>query len=310
MLTDKLTKAFDEPGCAVNQAKTAKERKAGLLGEDAHPRRRRRRLCLRRRQDRPAADHRRGTSRPRPDRLRRQQLEQPQRRLDRPDPLPVRLHHRPFRARHHPRRREEALPGDQGDRRALPAARRLRLRHLRAGPDRRARRRGVRGSGEAALDAGHPGDGAGVRRIKELRQQARRRRPARPRHRHPRAGDLHPLRHQPLGRIQRRRRDRADPPAPRPHRHPHPRLDHRRRPLRRRLHRASGARQHGRLQPGAGLARPQVGGALRHPVLRGLVLRHRRDDGLASDPRPHAGRARGAGGPARPRRGGDRGGSG
>ena len=73
---NKMQEVFDEPACGKNQGKPDKERKKGCT-KQLCPRGGRGRLRLRRRQDRAAADHRRGASGARSDRLRRPFLGQP-----------------------------------------------------------------------------------------------------------------------------------------------------------------------------------------------------------------------------------------
>ena len=77
-LTDKIAKRSSTSPAATNTGKSAKERKKGCT-KQLHARRRGRRLRLRRRQDRAAADRRCGASGARPDRLRRQLLGQSRR---------------------------------------------------------------------------------------------------------------------------------------------------------------------------------------------------------------------------------------
>ena len=143
-LSNKIQEVFNEPGCGKNQDKSEKERKKGCTKQLAAGRRGRR-LRLRRRQDRAAADHRRRPSGAWPDRLRGQFLGQSRRQILRLQALAHRLHHRHQRNRRRVRRREAALQGDQGNHREIRSAGGLRLPDLRSRDDRRRHQRGVQG---------------------------------------------------------------------------------------------------------------------------------------------------------------------
>ena len=108
------------------------------------------------------------------------------------------------------------------------------------------------------------------------RQQACGRGAARTCDRHRRAGIYDALRHQHHRRIQSVRRIVAGEAAARRTRHSHPGLHLRRRQISRsRLLASRPGRDDGLLQ-GDDQCRAQDGGALRHPLLRRLLLRHRR----------------------------------
>ena len=106
----------------------------------------------------------------------------------------------------------------------------LRLLHLRRRHDRRRRRGGLPPGRRRGGHPGHPGQHPRLRRRQEHRQPAGRRAPARPRHRHRRAGHPDPLRRQPHRRVQHRRRPVGHAAALRAAGHPHPLLHLRRRP--------------------------------------------------------------------------------
>ena len=184
-LKARIADVFNEPGCDKNQAKDAKERKKGC-SKPLTPGRRGRRLRLRRRQDRAAADHRRRAPGPRPARLRGQWLGQPPRRLVRSRTCGARLHHRPDRNGHrHGQRREAAVSRHQGIDRPAYARRRCSSMPPACtaliGDDIEAV---CRHASEKLRHALHPGQCAGLRRLQEPRQQAGRRGAARPCHRH------------------------------------------------------------------------------------------------------------------------------
>ena len=200
-LSAKIQEVFNEPGCGKNANKSEAERKKGCTKQLAAGRGRRR-LRLRRRQDRAAALDRRGPSGPRPDRLRRQFLGQPRRQILRLEHLAHRLHHRHQRNRHRVRRREAALQGDQGNHREVRSAGGVRLPDLRARDDRRRHQRGLQGGQPKVRQARHSRQFAGLRRTEESRQQACRRGDARPRDRYGRARLHDALRHQHHRRIQ------------------------------------------------------------------------------------------------------------
>ena len=286
-LSATIQDVFNEPGCGKNANKSEAERKKGCTKQLA-ARRRGGRLRLRRRQDRAAADHRCRPSRARPDRLRGQLLGQSRREILRLESLAHRLHHRHQRDRRRLRRREAALQGHQGDHREIRSAGGLRLSDLRARDDRRRYRRGLQGGEREIRQAGHSGQLAGLRRAEKPRQQARRRSAARARDRHGRAGIHHALRPQHHRRIQSRRRIVAGQAAARRTRHPHSRLHLRRRQISRSGLLAPRRGGDDGLLQGDDQRRAQDGGALRHPLLRRLVLRHRRYQRLAARDRAPA----------------------
>ena len=190
-------------------------------------------LRFRRREDRAAADRRRGAPRARADRLRGQRLGQPPQRVVRPRHLPQRLHHRHQRVRRHLRRREAAVQGDPRNHREGRPAGDLRLPDLRDRDDRRRHRGGVQARQREVRQAGDPDRCAGLRRTEEPGQQAGRRGAARLRDRHGRARVHHAVRHQHHRRVQPVGRAVAGQAAARRARRSAAQLHLGRRPLRR-----------------------------------------------------------------------------
>ncbi|AKU10599.1 hypothetical protein AzCIB_0695 [Azoarcus sp. CIB] len=220
--------------------------------------------------------------------------------------LPYGLHDRHGGVRRDLRRREAPVPRDQGDRGQGESAGDLRVPDLPAGNDRRRRRGGVQGGEREVRHASDPGERARLRGQQEPRQQAGRRGAARLCRRHAGAGIYDGLRHQPDRRVQRGRRVLAGEAALRRAGHPRAGDLLRRRALPR--HRGLAPRQGGdhAVLAGADQHRAQDGRALRHPLLRGQLLRHRGHVGLPAPDLAPAGRTRRAGRPAGARRGADR----
>ena len=280
----------------------------------AQARRHRRRVFLRWRADRAPADCRRGPHRARPHRLRGLVVGQPGHPLVRPHPVPHRDDHRSLRDRRGDgARREAPVPRHQAGHRQLRAGRGVHLQHLRHRADRR-RRGGRLPRRHRAL--GHPGGAGGCGRLlrhQEPGQPAGGRGHVQARDRHPRARTRRPprrraahLRREPDRRIQHRRRVLACAAALRRAGPAHPVHPVGRRPLPRGADHAPGEGEHGGVRQGAAQRGPQDGRQLRHPVLRGQLLRRagheqrparlRPDHRRRRPDRPHRGRHRPGGG--------------
>ena len=194
--------------------------------------------------------------------------------------------------RHHGPRREAPVPGHPAGGRNVQASGGFRLQHLRAGAPRRRYRSGHKGCCREARPARHSRRLRGLLRQQEPRQSPGGRCHLQARDRHARAA--------PAARLGGEARHQD------PRREPHRRMECRRRVLERRaaLRRAWLAHpvhvlgrcplprsadhaprggQYGGLLQGHAACRAQAQGRLRHAVLRGQLLRHRRH--LAGVPR-------------------------